>query len=194
VSYSLASNQDDSPEAQVTTPSAYMLDWGPANADRRHNLVASGSVELPWKFNLGAVWALRSSLPFNALSNTLDVDGIRQYVPGTSRNQGKRDLDLVVVNAYRATLALPALTSANFESSRYNSFDIRLTRPFVIKEQVRLEMGVQIFNLFGTLNLGVPSGQMTSGGNTTIASSPNFGKIPGAFNLQQAELSARFVF
>jgi hypothetical protein len=196
VSYTLASNQDDNPEAQVVTPSNYMLDWGPASADRRHNLVVSGMVFLPAKFTLGALWTVRSALPFSAFSNTLDADSIRQYVPNTSRNQGNRDLSLDTVNAYRATLGLAALPSSNIDSSRLNSFDIRLTRPFTLKGEKKLELGVQIFDLFGTENLGVPSGQMTGGGNTTIASSPNFGKILGVLNntLQVAELSAKIVF
>ena len=194
VSYTLSSNQDDSPEAQVTNPANYNLDWGPAGADRRHALVASGSAQLPWKFTLGAVWQLRSSLPFSSLSNTLDVDGIRQYVPGTTRNQGNRDLNIDLVNAYRATLGLAPLSASNFDSSRFNSFDVLLSRPVWVREHRRLELAVQVFNLFGTQNLGVPAGQQIAGGNGTNATSASFGKILGAFNLQQGELSARFVF
>ena len=197
VSYSLSSNQDNNPEAQVTVPSNYGLDWGPANADRRHNLVASSSVQLPWRFMLGAIWTVRSSLPFSAIIATTDADGIRAYVPGTSRNQGNRNLSLAAVNAYRAGLGLAALASSNLDSSRFDSFDIKLSRAFALKsERRRLELGVQVFDLFGTENLGVPSGQMTAGGNTTAANSPNFGKILGVLNncYQQAELSARFVF
>jgi len=196
VSYTLAKNDDDSPEAQTITASNPGLDWGPANADRRHNLVASGMVFLPAKFTLGALWTVRSALPFSALSNVTDADGIRQYVPGTSRNQGNRDLSLDLVNAYRATLSLAALPSTNIDSSRLNSFDVRLTRPFTLKGEKKLELGVQVFDLFGTENLGVPSGQMTGGGNGTIASTASFGRILGVLNnaLQVAELSAKIVF
>jgi len=196
VSYTLAKNDDDSPEAQTITAANPGLDWGPANADRRHNLVASGMVFLPAKFTLGALWTVRSALPFSALSNVTDADGIRQYVPGTSRNQGNRDLSLDLVNAYRATLSLAALPSSNIDSSRLNDFDIRLTRPFTLKGEKKLELGVQVFDLFGTENLGVPSGQMTGGGNGTIASTASFGRILGVLNnaLQVAELSAKIVF
>jgi outer membrane receptor protein involved in Fe transport len=194
VSYTFARNEDDNAEAQVTTATNYGLDWGPANADRRHNLVASGIVQLPAGFTFGAVWTVRSSLPFSALSNTTDIDGIRQYVPGTTRNQGDRNLNMDIVNAYRATLGLAPITS--IDSSRYNGLDVRLTRPFRIKGERSIELGIQVFDVFGTENLGVPSGQMTAGGNTTIASSPNFGRILGVLNntLQQAELSAKLKF
>jgi hypothetical protein len=197
VSYSLANNRDNNPEAQVTVPSNYNLDWGPASADRRHALIASTSVQLPWRFTLGAIWTVRSSLPFSAFIATTDADGVRAYVPGTSRDQGNRNLNLAAVNAYRATLGLAPITSANIDSSKYNGMDIKLSRTFSLKsERRRLELGLQVFDLFGTENLGVPSGQMTAGGNTTTANSPNFGRILGVLNnsYQQAELSARFVF
>lgn len=194
VAYTLAKNMDDNPEAQIVNPLNFEQDWGPAAADRRHTLVAAGSVYLPWKLTLGALWTVRSSLPFSAFSNTLDVDGVRQYIPGTSRNMGNRDLTLDAVNAYRATLGLAALTGG-FDSSRYNSLDLKLERPIIGRlEGWHLDLAVQVFNVLGTQNLGVPTGQTLSGGNTTIATSPSFGKIAGAFNLQQAELSARFVF
>ena len=100
------------------------------------------------------------------------------------------------MNAYRGTLGLAPLSSSNLDSSRINSVDVRLTRPFTLKGEKKLELGVQVFDLFGTENLGVPSGQMTAGGNTTIASSPSFGRILGVLNnaLQVAELSAKIVF
>jgi hypothetical protein len=146
---------------------------------------------------LGAIWTVRSSLPFSSFVSTTDADGVRAYLPGTSRNQGNRNLSLDAVNTYRATLGLSPLTSSNIDSSRYNGVDVRLSRAFALKsEKRRLELGLQVFDLFGTENLGVPSGQMTAGGNTTTANSPNFGRILGVLNnsYQQGELSARVVF
>ena len=64
----------------------------------------------------------------------------------------------------------------------------------IMPEHRRIELALQVFNLFGTQNLGVTNGQQIAGGNTTNATSASFGKIQGAFNLQQAELSARFAF
>lgn len=186
ISYTLASNRDDNPQTQVVNPANYNLDWGPANIDRRHTLVASGSFNLPWKINLGAIWQLRSALPFSALSAVQDADGIRQYVPGTSRNQGNRKDILAMVNAYRATLSLAPIPASQIDSSRFNSFDLRLSRPIFIKGEKRIDIIGQVFNLFGVTNL--------TGGTTTRADSANFGRILGASNLQQAEVAARFVF
>jgi hypothetical protein len=189
VSYTLASNRDDNPQAQVTNQTNYQLDWGPANIDRRHSLVASGSTSLPWKMQLGIIWQIRSSLPFSAFS-TVQVDGITQYIPGLSRNIGNRNNQALIsaVNAYRASLATPLapLTTGQIDSSRFDSFDIVISRPIVVRDRFRVEAKGQAFNLFGTTNL--------TGGTTTSASSANFGKILNASNLQQAEFALRFAF
>ncbi len=186
VSYTLSSARDDNPQAQITNPANYNLDWGPANIDQRNVLVASGSAILPGKITLGAIWQLRSALPFSALSATLDVDGLRQYVPGTSRNQGQRDLSLSAVNAYRAILGLSAIASSAIDSSHFNSLDVRAERPILAREHLHIDAIGQVFNVFGTTNL--------TGGNTTRADSANFGKILNALNLQQAELALRIKF
>ena len=185
-SYTLSSARDDNPQGAITNPANYNLDWGPANIDRRHALVASGSIILPGKVTLGVIWQLRSSLPFSALSAVLDADGNRQFVTGTSRNQGNRDLNFGALNAYRATLNLPAITASAIDSSRYNNLDIRVSRPILSREHLKVDAIGQVFNLFGTTNL--------TGGNTTRADTANFGKILGASNLQQAELALRIAF
>jgi len=189
VSYTLASNRDDNPQSQVTNQNNYNLDWGPANIDRRHTLVASGSTNLPWQFNLGIIWQIRSSLPFSALS-TAQVDSVTQYVPGLARNMGNRNnaAVLAAVNAYRASLPTPLapLPDGQIDSSRFNSFDIVVSRPIYVRDRFRIEAKGQAFNLFGTTNL--------RGGPTTSASSANFGKILDAYNLQQAEFALRFAF
>jgi len=194
VSYTLSSCTDDSPQGSVTDPANYRLDWGPCGVDRRNALVAAGSVVLPGKITFGAIWQLRSALPFSALTAITDIDGNRQYVPGTSRDQGARNLNLDAVNAYRAGLGLAPVTSANINSSKFNSFDIRVSRAFLVRGEKKLELIGQVFNLFGTVNLASASGQVSSGGNQTNATSPSFGQILGANNLQQAELAARIVF
>jgi hypothetical protein len=184
----LASNRDDNPQAQVTNQNNYNLDWGPAGIDRRNAVVAGGFVQLPWQITAGAFWQVRSALPFSASAPAIVTDGITQYVPGTTRNMGNRDNGafLQAVNAYRSSLGLGPLAVSVIDSSRFNSFDLKLSRAFFVREQRRLEVIGQAFNLFGVTNL--------TGGNTGAANSPNFGKILGASNLQQAELAVRFAF
>jgi hypothetical protein len=187
VSYTLSSSRDNNPQAVITNYANPLLSWGPSNIDARHNLVAAGYVNLPWGFTLGAIWTVRSSLPFNAFAATTNANGTTQYVPATSRNQGERNLNLDAVNAYRATLNLPAVTASSINSNVYNSLDVHLSKWFFTKEQRHLEIIAQCFNILGHTNL-------LAANYVTSAASKSFGTITAASNLQQAELAARFVF
>jgi len=193
VSYTLSSARDDNPQNQVTNYADPSLDWGPSNVDRRNVIVASGTVDLPFKLTLGAIWTAKSSVPFSALAAAFNADGTQQYVPGTSRNQGNRNLNLAAVNAYRATQGLTPVTASMMKTNPYDSFDVHFSRKFPLPEHRYIEVIAQVFNLFGHQNLlGVAAG--TSGYDTNAASPTGFGTLGSAGNLQQAELAARFVF
>ena len=197
VSYTLAKTDDFGARASntggffhITDPSNYDLDKGPSDADRRHTLVASGTALLPWDMTLGAVWTLRSSAPFIAYSAIFNVDGQRQYVPGTSRNQGNRDLNLAAVNQYRADNGFGAISESQIESDRFSSIDVRLSKAIMFGGDTRLELIAQVFNLLGTDNLNAPF----SGGQVTSALSDSFGRILTAKPRQQAELAIRLAW
>jgi hypothetical protein len=196
LSYTLA-KQDDAwtgtdanANGSITSVLNPSLDRGPADADRRHNFVAAGSVLLGFDVNLGAVWTLRSSLPFSALAGKdLNNDGFTtDYVPGTTKNQGNRDLDLSLVNAWRAQNGLGPIAASQIDSSRYNSVDVRLSKSIPWRRH-KLELIAQVFNVLGTNNLGgVGSTQVTN------ALSASFGRILTAQPRQQGEIAARIVF
>jgi Carboxypeptidase regulatory-like domain len=197
VSYTLAKTDDFGGRAgnqggffHITDQSNYDLDKGPSDADRRHTLVASGTAILPWDITLGAVWSYRSSAPFSAYSAIFNADGQRQYVPGTSRNQGNRDLNLAAVNQYRAENGFGPVSASQIESDRFSSVDVRFAKAIVFDKDKRLELIAQVFNLLGTNNLNAPF----SGGQVTAALSDSFGKILTAKPQQQAELAVRFAW
>ena len=197
VSYTLASADDVGGRAgnsggffHVTDQSQPELDQGPSDADRRHTLVASGTAILPWDMTLGAVWTFRSAAPFSAYSADRSANGQTQYVPGTSRNQGNRDLSLAAVNAYRAQNGFGPVSEDQLESDRYSSVDVRFAKAFRLAGQTKVELVAQLFNLLGTDNLNAPF----SGGQVTSALSDSFGRILTAKNRQQAELAVRLVW
>ena len=166
-------------------------DLGPADTDRRHNLAASGSVLLPFSLQLGAVWTLRSSLPFSAQAGRdLNNDGFNtDYVPGTTKNQGDRNLDISLVNVWRAQNGLGPISASQIDSTRYNRLDARLSKAIALGGGRKLELIGQVFNLLGSDNLGgVGSGQVTN------ALSDSFGRVLSALPRQQAELAVRVVF
>lgn len=197
VSYTLAKADDVGGRASnsggffhVTDQSNPSLDQGPSDADRLHTLVASGTATLPWDMALGAVWTYRSAAPFNAYSANFSADGQRQYVPGTSRNQGNRDLDLGAVNAYRAVNGLGPIPVSQIQTDRYSSVDIRFAKAIRLAGQTKLELVAQVFNILGTNNLNAPF----SGGQVTSALSSSFGQILTAKNRQQGELAVRLAW
>jgi hypothetical protein len=198
VSYTLAKGEGDvtftGPSGRVTASEDPSLDWGPAGNDRRHVLVASGSVLLPADIQFGAVWTVRSTMPFSAVAGR-DLNGdanVTDFVPGTRRAQGNRELDLGLVNAWRASNGLAAIPASQIDTNEYNAVDMRVSKSFGIGARKRLEVILQVFNVLGTDNLLASGGG--SGAWVTNALSDSFGRILTAFPRQQAELGVRFVF
>src|SRR5205823_14051930 len=107
----------------------------------------------PLDVQIGAVWTIRSSLPFSAIAGR-DLNGdtfVTDYVPGTTRNQGNRNLDLAVVNAWRASAGLAPITS--IDSTRFNSVVLRASKNIRLAGERRAGVIAQLFNVFNTVNL-----------------------------------------
>jgi hypothetical protein len=185
VSYSLVKARDNNPAGRFVDQANRDLDWGPANFDRRHSFVASGAVQVPFDVQLGAVFTIRSSVPFSATAGR-DLNGdtfVSDYVPGTSRNQGNRDLDRALVNTWRASAGL--LPIASIDSTRFSSVDIRASKPIRFAGERRAEVIVQLFNAFNTVNLS---------GLGTNAVAATFGVASRASAGRQAEVAVRLVW
>jgi len=201
VSYTLSKQYDNLSTSDGAVPGSITSyytpsnDIGPAFADRRHNLVASGSVDARYGITVGAIYTLRSSLPFSALAGAALPGNLDQittdYVPGTTSNQGNRNLNLAAVNAWRAAQSTPLapIPASQIESSRYNQLDMRISKQFSFAERKKLQLIGQLFNVVGTNNLGgVGSTQVTS------SLSDSFGEILTALPRHQGELAVRFVW
>ena len=185
LSYSVAKGSDNNPAGRFVDQANTGLDWGPANFERRHSLVASGAVQVPFDIQLGAVFTLRSSLPFSATAGR-DLNGdtfVSDYVPGTSRNQGNRDLDLALVNAWRAPAGFAPIASV--DSTRFRSVDLRASKSIRFAGERRAEIVMQVFNVFNTVNLS---------GLGTNALAATFGVASRASAGRQAEAAVRCVW
>jgi len=195
VSYTLASthgNVSSSSFLSTVTDSAHIeFDEGANNSDRRHALVASGSVLLPFEINLGAVFTARSTMPFSAIAG-VDLNGdanITDYVPGTTRNQfnrGSESAALAAVNAFRASRNLAQIPESQINTNEFYGVDLRASKSIRLTASQRVELVAQVFNLLNRTNL--------TAAWTTNALSPAFGSITSAANKRQAELAVRFVF
>ena len=80
------------------------------------------------------------------------------------------------------------MSESQIQSDSYNRMDLRVSKAFQMGG-TRLELIGQVFNLFGTTNLGGIG--IT---RQTNAQSAVFGQILGAQPRQQGELAIRFVF
>jgi Carboxypeptidase regulatory-like domain len=112
-SYALSSAKDNNPHASPVDFNNLNNDWGYSAYDQRNAFVFSGSVMLPGKIMVGAIYSYRSRLPFSVTTSTLsptvfpanpNPNGTAQYVPGTKRNQVNRDFNYAALNAYRTDL------------------------------------------------------------------------------------------
>ena len=172
------------------------LDTGPDG--RKHTVVASGTARLPFDLTLGAVWTVRSALPYSALAGVdLNGDGVsnNDYVPGTTRNQAGRDdaataQVLQKVNEWRAVRNLAPIPASQLQSSNFNRFDIRVSRSVTLGGGRSVDLVAQVFNVFGRDNLVGGTG----GGAVNTATSNAFGKYTIAAPRQDAEVGVSFKF
>lgn len=187
LSYSLVKSDDNSPAGRWVDYPNTAGDWGPSNAERRHSLTLSGSVLLPFDITVGSVWSLRTSLPFNVTAGR-DINGdgfVSDFVPGTSRNQGHRGLDLDLVNAWRATSNLVPVSADSLMSTKFTSLDLRASKTFSLGGSRSIETVAQLFNVLNATNF---SGLQTNALATT------FGQASRAAAGRQAELALRFTW
>ncbi len=188
-SYSYVNSRDNAPGSRYLDPFDLSRDWGPSSAERRHALVSSGSVLLPWDVTVGMVWSLRSEVPWSATAGRdVNGDGFNtDLVPGTTRNAGGRNLDLGAVNTWRAANGLGAIDASQIESSRINLVDMRVSKSIRLPGRSRIELLAQAFNLFNTKNLQAQFG----GGRVANSQSPSFGRILTARPSRQLEVAAK---
>jgi hypothetical protein len=170
------------------------LQEGPTG--RKHTLVASGSAQLKYGLTLGAVWTLRSALPYDASSGVdFTGDGVIDNVPVVTTNMAGRDSAgtaklLELVNAWRAVRNRAPIPASQLQSSRYNRADVRVSRSFGLTSTKSVEISLQVLNLFGTDN------HIGGTGGTFINSalSDQFGTYTVTSPRQEAEIGARFKF
>jgi hypothetical protein len=197
VSYTLAYQWDNYNSGTAITnyynPSE---DDGPAATDRRHNLVVSSSGDVWHGITLGAIWTVRSALPFSALAGAdLDNDGaLTDYVPGTTKTFNGID-DLNIINTWRATKGLASIPLSQIQSNKYNQIDMRISKDIRLGERFKVQLIGQLFNVFGWNNLGgIGTSQVTNASTGSATSSGTFGTFSAALPRQQGELAVRVIF
>jgi hypothetical protein len=170
------------------------LNRGPAG--RKHTLVASGSAQLPFGLTAGAVWTIRTALPYDASAGVdFTGDGATDLVPGATTNMAGRDSAntaklLGLVNAWRTVRNLAPIPASQLQSSAYNRADVRVSRNFAINGARSVELSLQVLNIFGHDNhVGGTGGVFI---NNALSNQYGTYTVTGA--RQEAEVGLRFKF
>jgi Carboxypeptidase regulatory-like domain/TonB dependent receptor len=138
------------------------LEYGPVPNDQRHRFTFAGVFAAPFGLKLAPIFTLASGVPMDILL----PDGSSR-IPTLQRNAGGRLFHTgAELNAFIQQInsaggvpgvgLLPLVSNdARFNDS-FNSFDLRVTRPFKLGEHVSVEPIAEVFNLFNVTNvLGV---------------------------------------
>jgi len=151
----------------------FFATYGPDLA--RHNLNISGTVDLPWGFQVSLLSAFQSHSPvapfITGISNTGNLDpsngGYASFLVLMGRQYSgfisKSEL-AGLVSRYNSTIAgtstpagqkYPAIAlPANYElGDNFSSQDVRVTKTFRFKERVDLRLIGEVFNIFNISNL-----------------------------------------
>ena len=110
-------------------------DHGPSGEDVRHRFVVSGILRLPFGIEASSLMQFESARPFT-IATPVDVNG-----DGLSTN------DRAVVNGRQTTLD-------QFRGTPFQQVDLRVSRPFVIRDHITVRPFAEFFNLLNRTNPG----------------------------------------
>ena len=208
LSYTLSKAEDNTFTSALSDHYGYTKVRRPGVADRRHRLVASGIVSLPYDMQLSTIGDFRSSLPFGPITPGLDLNN--DTLSGTSISapansdlpaavmpmSGCRALNLDAINAFRTGRNLTPV--AQVACPTFVNVDLRFSKFIRVGGSGRAELIAQLFNIFDRANFNVPNNNISAGNDTTTGR-PLFGTSTSLLpNInapsRQAEFAVRFQF
>lgn len=183
--YTYAQNKDDDSNERKFQDIFYQ-DWQNlaaeytwSNNDVRHNFVTNATWSLPYEIQIGAIFNVRSGLPYSRLSSTdLNGDGApnpndRQFINGVDTGR----------NSYR--------------QPNYSRLDLRISKAQTIGGGRAIEVAFDLFNALNAENRFVsgPSSNSPTTGNQLFNGNPNVG-VPDSQvgEPRSAQVSLRFRF
>jgi hypothetical protein len=198
VSYTLSKATDNMPRNTQGDYYGFQRVDSVSAADRRHRLVVSGIVQLPYEMQVSAIGDFRSSLPFNPGSSLdINTDGYTGDNPkGVAFRSGCRALDIDAINTFRATRGLVPVSESDIACPSFANVDFRFSKFFSFGGQRRIEFIAQLFNIFNRANFATPA---SNPGAADVAGKPTFGSVNAILaNInapsRQAEFAVRFQF
>jgi hypothetical protein len=190
----------------------YAAEKGPSDFDHRHRFVTSFLYQIPllknsegWihtvlgEWQVGGIWTLQSGAPFTVnLNNDNDNNGtpVNSQRPNfvCDPNNGPKTpamwftttcfsqpVKLTYGTAGRNTVIGPGL----------DNFDVTLQKQFPVRENMKLQFRLDIFDLFNHPNFNAPVG---SGRTFSTATNSPFGSITSAQDPREMQFSLRLAF
>ncbi|HWO01186.1 MAG TPA: carboxypeptidase regulatory-like domain-containing protein [Blastocatellia bacterium] len=178
-------NDDQIPFASgPIDPNNLRLEYGPTPNDQRHRFTFAGFIELGGRFTLAPIWTIASGVPMDIL-----LPDASTRIPILQRNAGGRlfhtgsELNSFIrqINAGGGIKGkpLPLVGDDVRFNDTFNSFDLRLSRPFHFNEHTRIEPIVEVFNLFNVTNVLGVSNVNYSGFSNVLARDSDDESSPG---------------
>jgi hypothetical protein len=209
-SYTLSIAKDNGQNSQTFTP-GFSAPFDPfnqagesglSNFDRRHKFVASVVYNTSFKgmgktartilggWTIAPVVNMFSGSRYTGLTNSFTTSSVF----GASQNGG--------VNGANGSLRFAYLPNNFFHMPATKYLDMRISRRFTIKENAKLEVLAEGFNIFNHSQATLVNTQVytlsNSGGGVIATYNPTFGQITGTdgffFKERQIQLGVRFEF
>ncbi|HEX6732602.1 MAG TPA: TonB-dependent receptor, partial [Pyrinomonadaceae bacterium] len=159
------------------------INFGPTGEDERHRFVLSGIFDLPWDFQVAPILQLASARPYSVFPDCvcdINRDGVNN--DRDSVNPEVDDQTKLPLNSQRG--------------DSFSQLNVRVSKFFKFKENMKLGLFFEAFNVFNTGNYGNQFQNVTG--------SPDFGKPINFFGATgfseplgipfQAQLGIRFNF
>jgi len=161
------------------------LEKGPPPNEERHRFTFAGVFDAPYGFQISPIYTLASPVPFDILL----PDGSTR-IPQLQRNAGARlfhtgaELNAFIsrVNAAGGVPGIGLLPSVpdNLKlGDKFQSFDLRLTKTFKIREHFNIQGIAEVFNLFNVTNIRGVNNVNFSGFQNTLLRDSNTPGDPG---------------
>jgi hypothetical protein len=125
-------------------------------------------INLPYGFHLSAIVTLATGPHWNIISGkdlVGDGDTTSQRPTGLVKDAGgvASQANLDIINAYRASLKLPAVTMAQLtQFDGVKQLDLRFTRTIRLGERMAAELFMEGYNVFNHANYLPPNGTLSS--------------------------------
>jgi hypothetical protein len=167
VSYTLSKHTNLSDDIFLPGAPQTSFEWeaerGSSLRDQRHRFVLSGLWMLPYEFKISGIFTAASARPFNVITGCDDNgDGmLKDGPPGVGRNSER--------------------------GSNYVNLDLRISKQLVFREDIRLELLADFFNITNHDNFDPES-------FNGVITSENFGNPAVAFNPRLIQFGARVQF